>query len=96
MAASLLLGWAPPKAVAQSGCDDGTRQRKTDDDSVLIVPSGPVFQELPGDEIDSSLGPSVEDMVIRPTTVALTGKTYMIYEIFNTDENEKVLEARPR
>lgn len=96
MAASLALAWSAPMAFAASGCDDDTLQSKADDGSILVMTSGAVYEVLAGDEIDASLWLPVSDMMICPNTVAFRGRNYLLYEIINVDDREKVTAHRLR
>lgn len=58
---------------------------------MLATLSGDVFQTLAGDNIDAMLWlPHTDLLICGPQTFSYKGKAYELYEIINTEDNEKV------
>lgn len=76
-------------------CDDDSIQEVSESGEIIVMLSGQVFQVLAGDEVDSSLWLPAEDVLICETPVTVQGKTYVMYDIINTEESgEKVSATR--
>lgn len=91
---SLLVAVLFPLLAYADSCDEDDLKSKSEDGSYLIMLSGAVYKVLPGDEIDSSLWLPPEEVVICSRVVPYQGRNYVIYDIINKDENEKVAAMR--
>ena len=78
------------------GCDDDTIRDVADDGRILVMQSGAVFEVLAGDEIDSALWLPISDVVICSKAISYQARRYVIYEIINTDDHERVSAMRVR
>ncbi|MBB5510964.1 hypothetical protein [Paraburkholderia atlantica] len=69
-------------------------QSKDDDGTYLIMQSGAVYEVLAGDNVDSALWLPAEDVMVCSRTIVHQGRSVLIYDIINKDENEKVSAVR--
>jgi hypothetical protein len=74
-------------------CTDDTLQSKSDDGDVLIMLSGAIYKVMPGDEADAALWLPPADVLVCNTTVSRQGRTFVFYEIINTDDGGEKVEA---
>ncbi|MEX3694199.1 hypothetical protein AB3X91_37910 [Paraburkholderia sp. BR14263] len=94
-AVSCLLASACVSARADS-CDEDTLQSKDNDGTYLIMQSGAVYEVMAGDNIDSALWLPAEDVMVCSRTIVYQGRSVLVYDIINKDENEKVGAIRRR
>lgn len=91
---SLLIAALSPSPAHADSCDEDDLKSKSEDGTYLIMLSGAVYKVLPGDEIDSSLWLPPEEVVICSKVFPYQGRNYVIYDIINKDESEKVSAMR--
>ena len=91
------LSWAPTHGYGIARwieqCTDDTLQSKSDDGDVLIMLSGAIYKVMPGDEADAALWLAPADVLVCNTTVSRQGRTFVFYEIINTDDGGEKVEA---
>lgn len=96
VASLAMLAVLASHSARAASCDNDDLESKSDDGSYLIMSSGSVFEVLPGDEIDSQLWLPPADVVICSRPVTVQGHQYLVYDIINKDENEKVSALKRR
>ncbi|TAL52847.1 hypothetical protein [Pandoraea sp.] len=91
-----LLSLLTTHSALAASCDNDDLESKSDDGSYLIMSSGSVYEVLPGDEIESELWLPPADVVMCSRSVTVQGHQYLVYDIINKDENEKVSAMKRR
>lgn len=58
--------------------------------------SGAVYEVMAGDNIDSALRLPAEEVTVCSRTLVYQGRSLLVFDIINKDENEKVGAIRRR
>ena len=76
---------------AFADCYEDTLMENKDSGQLLKTMMGNIYKVLPGDNIDSMLWLPITDLKIcGPNVITHKGKSYLLFDIINKDDNEKV------
>jgi hypothetical protein len=81
-------------AAQARSCLDDSISEVSDSGEILIMLSGGVYEVIAGDTIDSALWLTADTVLICERPFTYQGKTYLVYEIINTDERGEKVSAR--
>jgi len=90
----ITAAWLTTNAAIAANCDEDSISEVSESGEIITMLSGQIYEVLPGDEVDSALWLSAEDVLICQRSIKQQSKTYIFYEIINTDEDGEKIGAR--